>query len=779
MKGLVGGLGTGRAGPAGRAACSQSAGQNGLQNNGMNNERKEFIVKRIQSSTRWLGLGLACLAVALLASSGTVSAQTIPGRYIAVLKAETRDTPGMANALAAQHGLQLDHVYTKAIKGFAFVGAAPAAQTLARRSEVAYVEQDQVYTAFQQTVPTGIRRCDADALPGLITGNGLITVDADLVVIDTGLDATHPDLNVQPQGVRFYSNKNRIATDSKWQDDNGHGTHVGGIIGARDNGIGVVGVAPGARLWAVKVLDSTGSGPVSTILAGIDWVVQRAATFEIANMSLGGSFSQAINDAVKTGTQAGIVFVVAAGNSGDDAAGYSPASEPTVLTVSALDDNDGLPGGLGGLTTWGEYDDTLAQFSNYGEVVDVCAPGVQILSTYPTSLGDHTGYATMSGTSMAAPHVAGAAALYIARHGLERSAAGVERVCAAVRDSGWHSGHYAYFCDLLYYDRALDTIHEPLLNVARLLYWNEPAALTLVTPADNTKISGTIPIQINTPVGATAVQCYLDGQFLAQDTVGSDGWTINWNSATVTDGPHTLVAVATVGSAQLAGDAVVVGVNNPPSTMAPSVRITQPFYDPSGVAPTTISGVTILAASAVDLGPVSSVDFYFGQTWIGLAQLTAGEWTLSWDTTGAGDGTGALTAIAKGADGSQGVSAPIPVAVRNYAVHAGAFTVAKSSANGQWTATVQYTIHNAAHQPVAGATVFATWTPISGVSTSGSIIPVSATTDANGQCSFTQTFGKKYYAAYFEITSIQPFDKSYYYDATLNDVATRLAVNSP
>jgi subtilisin family serine protease len=328
--------------------------------------------------SRTIGSTLAWLAIALLAGSGIVPAQTIPGRYIAVLKAETRDTPGMANAPAGQHGLQLDHVYTKAIKGFAFAGAEPAAQALARRAEVAYVEPDQIYTAFQQTVPTGLRRCDADAVPGLITG-GNVTTDADVAVIDTGLDATHPDLNVQAQGVRFYTNrKQQLLTDNKWQDDHGHGTHVGGIIAARDNGIGVVGVAPGARLWAVKVLDSGGGGTVSTVLGGIDWVVQRAGTIKIANMSLGGGFSQAINDAVKAGTSAGIVFVVAAGNSGDDAANYSPASEPTALTVSALDDNDGLPGGLGGLTMWGEYDDTLAQFSNYGQIVDVCAPGVAI-----------------------------------------------------------------------------------------------------------------------------------------------------------------------------------------------------------------------------------------------------------------------------------------------------------------------------------------------------------------------------------------------------------------
>jgi subtilisin family serine protease len=729
--------------------------------------------------SRTIGSTLAWLAIALLASSGTVPAQTIPGRYIAVLKAETRDTLGTANTLAGQHGLQLDHVYTKAIKGFAFAGAAPAAQALARRAEVAYVEPDQIYTAFQQTVPTGIRRCDAEAVPGLITG-GNVTTDADVAIIDTGLDATHPDLNVQPQGVRFYTTRKTMKTDANWQDDHGHGTHVGGIIAARDNGIGVVGVAPGARLWAVKVLDSGGGGTVSTVLAGIDWVVQRAGTFEVANMSLGGGFSQAINDAVKAGTGAGIVFVVSAGNSSWDTRDYSPASEPTALTVSALDDNDGLPGGLGGITEESDFDDSLAWFSNYGEVVDVCAPGVAIYSTYLMSKG---GYTSMSGTSMAAPHAAGAATLYIARRGLEKSAAGVATVCAAVRDSGWHSGHYAYFCDLLYYPRVLDTSHEPLLNVARLLYWNEPAALTLTTPADSTKISGTIPIQVTTAAAATAVQCYLDGEFLGEDTVGSDGWSISWNSATVTDGPRTLVAVATVGSAQLAGEAVLLGVNNT-AAMKPSVRIAQPFYNPSGTNAVPCSGVTNLAASAVDLGPVTGVDFYFGETFIGSGVAGAGMWTLPWDTRLFADGPGELTAIATGADGGQGISAPTLVAVRNHAIHVGDADVTKTSGGGQWSATVTVTVHNAAHQPVAGATVYATWTPVWSVYGYGSPISVSAITDANGQCALTQVFGKKYYAAMFELTSVGPPPNSgLYYDAALNHDpdgnGTRMAINSP
>ncbi len=720
-------------------------------------------------------LTLAWLAIGLLAGTGTVSAQLIPGRYLAVLKASTGDTPGMANALAAQHGLQVDYVYSKALKGFAFAGTEAAAQALARRSEVAYVEPDQVYTAFQQTVPTGIRRCDADAVPGLITG-GDLTVDADVAVIDTGLDGTHPDLNVQPGGVRFYTTRKSMKTDANWQDDNGHGTHVGGIIGARDNGIGVVGVAPGARLWAVKVLDSGGGGTVSTVVAGIDWVVQRSNTFEVANMSLGGSFSQAINDAVKAGTAAGIVFVVSAGNSGYDAINYSPASEPTALTVSALDDNDGLPGGLGGVTAWGEYDDTLAQFSNYGQAVDVCAPGVDIYSTYPLSMGDYSGYATFSGTSMAAPHVAGAAALYIARHGLEKTAAGTETVCAAVRNSGWQYGHYASFCDVLYYPRTLDAFREPLLNVASLLYCQQPAALTISSPADSTKLSGTIPIRINTAAG-TAVQCYLDGQSLGEATGGAGGWAIDWDSSIVADGPHTLVAVATDGIAQLAGETVLVGVNNT-AAMKPSVRITQPYYVPSDTKPIPVAGVTNLTASAVDMGSVTSVDFYLGGSPMGSGvPAGAGEWTLSWDTTLLVDGTNTITAVATGPDGSKGESAPISVAVRNHSLHAGAFTVAKSSGGGQWTATVTYTVHNTAHLPVAGATVFATWTPIWSVYGNGTPILVSATTGADGKCSFTQTFGKKYYAADFEITSIAK--SGFTYDAGSNDVATGLAINSP
>ncbi len=183
---------------------------------------------------------------------------------------------------------------------------------------------------------------------------------------------------------------------------------MAGTIGALDNGFGVVGVAPGARLWAVKVLNQRGSGYTSWIVAGIDWVAANAGTIEVANMSLGGSgFSQAEYDAIQGAVNAGVAFAVAAGNSDADAGNYSPAGFDNVLTVSALADFDGEPGGLGSPTCRSDQDDTLADFSNWGPV-QIAAPGVCILSTFPMEQGE---YGTISGTSMASPHAAGALAL--------------------------------------------------------------------------------------------------------------------------------------------------------------------------------------------------------------------------------------------------------------------------------------------------------------------------------------------------------------------------------
>ena len=239
-----------------------------------------------------------------------------------------------------------------------------------------------------------------------------------VAVIDTGVDLTHPDLK-----ANIVANKSCIRGKKNANDDNGHGTHVAGTIAALDNGIGAVGVAPQAQLIAVKVLDSAGSGTWSSIICGIDWVTSNALKYNIrvANMSLGGggtsdnncgnSNNDALHRAICKSTAAGVTYVVAAGNDGADAKTFVPAAyDDTVITVSALADSDGQIGGIGSVTSYGA-DDTFASFSNYGSVVDIAAPGMAIYSTWKNGA-----YNTISGTSMASPHVAGATAIYIKSH---------------------------------------------------------------------------------------------------------------------------------------------------------------------------------------------------------------------------------------------------------------------------------------------------------------------------------------------------------------------------
>ena len=272
-------------------------------------------------------------------------------------------------------------------------------------------------------------------------------------MIDTGIDRQHPDLNVVggincAQGSMF-----RATCSGDGDDDHYHGTHVAGTIGALDNDQGVVGMAPGARLWAVKVLNSKGSGYTSWIVAGIDWVTARASTIEVANMSLGGAgYSQAEYDAINKARSAGVAFAVAAGNDDADANGYSPGGFDNVLSVSALADFNGLPGGGAASTCRADVDDTLADFSNWGPEVDIAAPGVCILSTYPLEKGE---YGTISGTSMASPHVAGALAL-LASSTNPNNATDVDNLYNQVKAAGNDD----------WTDDSGDGIQEPLLDVS-------------------------------------------------------------------------------------------------------------------------------------------------------------------------------------------------------------------------------------------------------------------------------------------------------------------------
>jgi subtilisin len=276
-----------------------------------------------------------------------------------------------------------------------------------------------------QRVPPGVRRVGAGLRTLQVASNGGHTVNADVAIIDTGIERDHPDLNV----VGGYNCTGR--NPNKWDDNDGHGTHVAGIVGGTGRGGGVVGVAPGARLWSVKVLDSDGFGWISWLVCGVDWVTAQRdpqhhnrPLFEVANMSIsyvrpsGNNRScddpraDMLHKAICRSIDAGVVYVVAAGNEGHNARRNRPAAYDQVITVAALADYDGRGGGRGRVSDscpyWtGMPDDTLARFSNYGLDVDFVAPGVCVLSTWL-----HGRYAYLSGTSMAAPHVTGAVAVY-------------------------------------------------------------------------------------------------------------------------------------------------------------------------------------------------------------------------------------------------------------------------------------------------------------------------------------------------------------------------------
>ena len=365
---------------------------------------------------------LAAVSITSLAAAAVpVVAQASPtpervGSYVVVLSSAAGAPGAEARRLSSQYGGDVGFVYRHALRGFVLTASPSAASALERSPRVDYVEAVSSVSAAEQVTPTGVRRTFAPANTALdIDQTDDLRVDADVAVLDTGIDLDHPDLNVADDTSCL--NVLSVSSCGGSGDDNqGHGTHVAGSAAALDNGAGVVGMAPGARLWSVKVLDSRGSGSNAGVAAGLDWVVQHNAApgtegdIEVANLSLSGGKSAVMDDAVARAVQAGVTVVVAAGNSTSDASGYSPASAPSAITVSALADYDGAPGGGAAYTCYADIDDTLAGYSNYGSVVDIIAPGTCIRST---TMGGT--YGTKSGTSMASPHVAGAAALLRSR----------------------------------------------------------------------------------------------------------------------------------------------------------------------------------------------------------------------------------------------------------------------------------------------------------------------------------------------------------------------------
>jgi hypothetical protein len=579
---------------------------------------------------------------------------TIPSNSYIVQVTEGVDPGQVGRGVTQRTNGKLGHVYRNAVKGFSIqLPNGLPQQAIEVQAGVRLVEPDIAVYAVVQTLPTGVNRIEAE-------NSGVTTpVDVDIAIIDTGIDIDHPDLNVVG-GRHFYSLFGLLSyEDNLFDDDNGHGTHCAGIAAAKDNDIGVVGVAPGARLYAVKVLDSSGSGYLSDVIAGIDWVTAHSNTIEVANMSLSAIANSSIfRTAIQNSVAAGIIHFVAAGNDARDVYGIDgifgtsddvlPASYPEAAAISAMVDLDGIPGGLKTPASAYGNDDSFANFSNDshsvvagnpvtspGKAIDLLMPGVEILSCYMNGT-----YAIGSGTSMASPHAAGLAALYIAGNGRATNASGVYAIRQALINAGIAQTDPRGLALQNDFDGNKENIgwagsSEPPSPV------DNPPSVSITNPAEGATVSGQVIVTADAldDIGVVQVEFFVNGVSIGADTTGGDGWSASWDTTGYSNGDYTVSATATDTASQTSDDLIGATVDNS-TDYPPSVTIT---YPSNGA---TVSGQVTVTADALDDDSITRVEFFVDGVGIGVDTNGSDGWSASWDTTQDSNGDYILSATA-------------------------------------------------------------------------------------------------------------------------------------